>query len=104
MLRLQPEPADQSGTFFGRCAWSLGPLAAGVVDARFALQQQLRDGDDGIALGLEGLDDPRQGLQSVDGRVVEEDDAARPHVLQHPPADLLRGDALPVQTVAFPYS
>ena len=66
------------------------------------MEQQLGDGNDGIALGLESLDDPRQGLRRVDGRVVEENDAARPHILKYPPADLLRGDALPVQTVAVP--
>ena len=82
----------------------LGPLAAGVVDAGVALQQQLRDGDDDVALGLEGLDDPRQRLRRVDGRIVKENDAAGAHVFQQPPADLLRWDALPVQTVAFPYN
>ena len=55
-----------------------------------------------VQLSAWSFDDPRQGLQSVDGRVVEENDAARPYVLQHPPADLLRLDALPVQTVAVP--
>ena len=85
-------------------AFSLGPLAAGVVDARLALQQELRHGDDGVALRPEGVQDPRQGFRRVDRRVVEEDDAPRADVFQHPLTDLLGGDALPVQTVAIPYN
>ena len=80
----------------------LGPLTACVVLVGFALKQDLGHGDNGITLGLQGLNDPRQSLGGVFCCVVEEDDAARPHVLQHPPADLLRLDALPVQTVAVP--
>lgn len=99
---LKQAPEEPMKRSSGACSMLPLPLPSGVVDARFALQQQLRDGDNGIALGLEGFDDPGQGLRRVDGRVVEEDDAARPHVLQHPPADLLRLDALPDQTVAVP--
>ncbi len=82
----------------------LGPLAACVVDAGVALQQELGDGDDGVALGLQGLDDPRQSLGRVDGRVVEKDDAAGVYVFQYPLADLFRRNTLPVQAVAIPYN
>ena len=79
------------------------PLAAGVVLVGVAGKQNLGDGDDGVAVRLQGLNDPRQGLGGVFCCVVEEDDAARAHILQHPLLDLLGRDALPIQAVAFLY-
>ena len=67
------------------------------------MKQDLGHGDDGVALGLEGFDDARQGLRRMLGRVVEEDDAAGAHILQHPLLDLLGRDVLPIQAVAFLY-
>ena len=80
------------------------PLAAGVVDGGLALKQNLGDGDNGITLGLQGFDDAGQSLGCVLGGIMEEDDAAGAHILQHPLLDLLGRDALPIQAVAFPYS
>ena len=83
---------------------SFGPLSSCVVDIGVAGEQDLGYGDDGVAVLLQRLDDPGQGLRRMFGGVVEEDDAAGTDVFQHPLLDLLCRDALPVQTVAFPYN
>ena len=83
---------------------SSGPLAAGVVLIGVPLKEKLGDGDNGEALALQRFQNSRQGLGRVLGGVVEEDDAAGAHILQDPLGDLIGRDALPVQTVAFPYS
>lgn len=79
------------------------PLSSGVVLVGVASEKDLGDGDDGVAVGLQRLDDAGQGLRRMLGRVVEEDDAPGAHILQHPLLDLLGRDALPIQAVAFLY-
>lgn len=74
----------------------------GVIRPTLALADQLGDGDDGIALSDEELQNPGQGFGRVLRRVMEEDDGAGLHLTRHPFCDLVRGDALPVKTVIPP--
>lgn len=74
-------------------------LAAGVVDGVLAGEQKLGDGEEGIALLQQRLDDARQGFWSVQGGVMEQDDGAGLDLACHPLGDLRRGQLLPVQTV-----
>ncbi len=83
---------------------SFRPLAAGVVLAGVALEQDLGDGDDGVAVGLQGFNDPGQSLWRVLSGIVEEDDAPGADIFQHPLLDLLRRDTLPVQAIAILYN
>ncbi len=46
---------------------ALGSLAAGVVLVGVALKQNLGDGNDGVAIRLESLDDARQSLRRMHG-------------------------------------
>ena len=78
-------------------------LAAGVVDGIVSGIDQLRDGDDGEAVPDEGFQDPGQGLRGVEGRVVEQHDAARLHLGGDTIEDGVRVVILPVQTVRVPY-
>jgi len=51
-------------------------LPSGVVDGVIPLYNQLRDGDDGIAVLEEVFDDGRERFGGVERGVVEQDDAA----------------------------
>ena len=74
-------------------------LAAGVVDGVVAGQQELGDGEEGIAILQQRLDDAGQRLRSVQGGVVEQDDGTRLDLTCHPLSDLRRREFLPVQAV-----
>lgn len=76
----------------------------GVVTAALPWQDELGDGDKGIALLEQGLNDAGQGLGGVEGGVVKQDDGARPHLAHHPLGNLLRRQLFPVQTVTVPDS
>lgn len=80
------------------------PLSSGVVLVGVASEKDLGDGDDGVAVGLQGFNDPRQSVWRVLSGIVEEDDAPGAHILQHPLLDLLGRDALLIQAVAIPYN
>ena len=80
------------------------PLSSCVVLVGVASEKDLGDGDDGVAVSLEGLDDPGQSLWRVLSGIVEEDDAPGAHVFQHPLLNLLGRDALLIQAVAIPYN
>ena len=66
------------------------------------MEEDLGDWYDGVAVGLEDLDDPGKGLLRVNGGVVEENDAPGADVLQHPLGNLIHRDTLLVQTVSIP--
>lgn len=76
-----------------------GALAAGVVDGVLPGEEDLGDGDEGVALLEKGLDDGGQGLRGVEGGVVEQDDGARLDLGGDAPGDLAGGEVLPVQAV-----
>jgi len=59
----------------------------GIIGAR---QNKLGDGDKGVALLQEGLQDSRKGLRGVLGGVVEEDDGAGLDPGGHPLGDVGR--------------
>ena len=64
-----------------------GALAAGVVDGVLPGEEDLGDGDEGVALLEKGLDDSGQGLGGVEGGVVEQDDGAGLNLAGHPLGD-----------------
>lgn len=70
-----------------------------MVDGVFPRQDHLRDGQEGISLLQETLDDPRQGLRGMFGGVMEKDDGAGTYLRCNPAANLRGGEILPVQTV-----
>lgn len=74
-------------------------LPAGVVDGVGRGQNELGDGEDGVAVVDEAGEDSGQRLRRVEGGVVEQHDAARLHLGGHPPADGIRVVVLPVQGV-----
>ena len=75
-----------------------------MVDGVLAGQNHLGDGDEGVALLKEGLDDGGQGLRRVEGGVVKQDDGPGLDLGGHPLDDLSGFQVLPVQTIAFPHS
>ena len=75
-----------------------------MVDGVFALQDDLRDGDEAVALTAHVIEDGGQGLRRVFAGIVEQHDAAALQLPRYPPRDLLRADTLPVETVRVPYS
>lgn len=77
-------------------------MVDGVVGAALAREDDLRDGDEGVSLLEEALQDRGQGLGRMEGGVVEEDDRAGLYLARDPLGDLGRGEVLPVQTVTVP--
>lgn len=76
----------------------------GIVLAAGAGVDQLGDRNDGVALGDQILQDPRQRLRRMLGRVVEQHDGAGLDPAGHPLGDLAGGDLLPVQRIHIPNS
>ena len=70
-----------------------------MVDGILPVQNDLGDGDKGIALLKQGFDDGGQGLRRVDGGIVEQYDGAGLHFPGDPADDLVRRNLFPVQTV-----
>ena len=62
-----------------------------MVNGVITGQDDLGDGDEGISLLKQGLDDGGQGLRSVERGVVEQDDGARLDLGGHPPGNLPGG-------------
>ena len=89
------------------CALRLGALLAGMVDGviRVVLsgENELRDGNKGVALLEQSLQNGGQGLGGVKGGVVKQDNGPGLYLGGHPPGDLSGGQVLPVQAVTFPY-
>ena len=74
-------------------------LPTGVVDGIFAIQEDLGDGDEGVAVLEQGLDNAGQGLGGMFGSVVKKNDGAGLHFGGNPLGDLSGGEVLPVQTI-----
>ena len=70
-----------------------------MVDGVRSSEDNLGDGNKGIALLKQGLDDGGQGLRGMEGGVVEQDDGAGLDLGGHPLDDLSGGQVLPVQAV-----
>ena len=79
-------------------------LAAGVVDGVLPLQDKLREGHHRVPLLYHPLQYPRQGLRGVEGGVVEQHDAPRPHLGRDPPENGVSVVVLPVQTIPNPHT
>ena len=60
-------------------------------------EDELGDGEDGVAVVDEAGEDSGQRLRCVEGGVVEQHDAARLYLGGHPPADGVRVIILPVE-------
>ena len=70
-----------------------------MVDGVVALQNDLRDGEESVAVFQQGSDDARQSFGGVLGGVVEQDDGAGLDFGGHPLGDLRGGEILPIQAV-----
>ena len=79
-------------------------LPAGVVDGILPLQNELGDGHHHVPLLYHPLQYPRQGLRGVEGGVVEQHDAPRPHLGRDPPKNGVSVVVLPVQAVPIPHT
>ena len=77
-------------------------LSAGTVDEAVAVQQDLRHGDDAVAVRKQRVQDSRQRLGGMLGGVMEEHDAAGLDLVKHAVFDVFRAVAGPVQTVHIP--
>ncbi len=74
-----------------------------MVNGIVPCEDDLRDGDEGIALLKQGLNDAGESLRRVKGGVVKQDNGPGLYLGGHPPGDLSGGQVLPVQAVTFPY-
>ena len=74
-------------------------LPAGVVDGVGRVEDELGDGEDGVAVVDEVGEDSGQRLRRVEGGVVEQHDAARLYLGGHPLADGVCVVILPVEGV-----
>ena len=72
-------------------------LPAGVVDGVGRVEDELGDGEDGVAVVDEVGEDSGQRLRRVEGGVVEQHDAARLYLGCYAPADGVRVIILPVE-------
>ena len=70
-----------------------------MVDGVLAGEEDLGDGHKGVPLLDELLENGRQGLRGVKGRVVEEHNGARLNLACHPLDNLPGRQVLPVQAV-----
>ena len=73
-----------------------------MVDGIGIGQNELGDGDEGVPILQQGLEDGGQSLRGVEGGVVEEHNGAGLHLGGDPLGDLPGGDVLPVQAVPVP--
>ena len=76
--------------------WTLPP---GVVDGIVPSKDDLGDGDKGVSLLQQALNNAGQGLRGVLGGVVEQDNGAGADLGGDPLGDVRRGQIFPVQTV-----
>ena len=75
-------------------------MVDGVVGAVFSVQNDLGDGDEGVAVLQQGFDNAGQGLWGVLGGIVEENDGTGLYFGDYPFCDFRGGKILPIQTVA----
>ena len=73
-----------------------------MVDGVLPGVDQLGDGHHRVAVVDERSQNPGQGLRRVQRGVVEQHDAARPHLRRDPVIDRVRIVVLPVQAVRVP--
>ncbi len=94
------EVSDKNRCLFDFSARALPP---GVVDGIVAGEDQLGDGDEGVALLSELFQDGGQGLGGMEGRRCGKNERWTPGLRSgHPLGDLVGRDLLPVQTVHVP--
>ena len=79
-------------------------MVDGVVHAVLAGEDELGDGDHGVALLKQIVQNAGQGFRGVLGGVVEQDDGAALDLPRHPLGDVGGGQVLPVQAVHTGYS
>ena len=83
-----------------------GTLPAGVINRVVLIigagQNDLGNGDKGIPLLEQTLNNTRQSLRGMEGGVVEEHDRAWLDLAGYPAGDLPGGEVFPVQTVHVP--
>ena len=74
-------------------------LSAGVVDGIVPGEDDLGNGDEGVAFLKQTLNDTGQSLRGVFCGIVEQDDGAGTDLACDPLGDVRCGQVLPVQTV-----
>lgn len=74
-------------------------LSAGVVNGVLSVQNHLGDGDEGIALLKQRLDDAGKCLGGVECGVMEQDNRSGLDPGRDPLCNFVGGDIFPVQTV-----
>ena len=77
-------------------------LSAGVVNGVLSVQNHLGDGDEGIALLKQRLDDAGKCLGGVECGVMEQDNRSGLDPGRDPLCNFVGGDIFPVQTVNVP--
>ena len=77
-------------------------MVDGVVLPVLPGQDQLGNGHESVSLLQQRLDNGRQRLRRMKGRIVEQYNRSWLRLFRHPPGDLLCGDILPVQAVHRP--
>lgn len=80
-------------------SWLGRELLSGVVDGVVAGEDQLRDGDKGIAFLDQAFDDGGKGLRRVFRGIMEENDGAWLDLGGDAAADFSGRQVLPVQTI-----
>ena len=80
----------------------LSGVVDGIVCAALAGEDELGDGDEGVALLKQSFKNPRQSLRGMLGGVVEQDDGAGLDLGGDPLGDLGGRKVLPVQTIYVP--
>ena len=78
-------------------------LLSCMVDGVIPCEDQLGNGDEGIALFCEIVENVGQRLGGVKSCVVKEDDRPRLYLARNAPGDLGGGEVLPVETVHIPH-
>lgn len=81
------------------CVFFCRKLSACVIDGVGGGEEELGDGDYGVAVADEGFQNGGQRLRRVEGSVVEQDDAASAHLSTNPLGDGGRVQVFPVQTI-----
>ena len=83
--------------------YSLGTLPACMVNGVLPFQDDLGNGDEGIAFLQQMLNNTRQSFGSILRRVVEQDNAAGLHFGSHSLGNVCGRKVFPIQTVTIPY-
>ena len=94
------------------CSWTLQngscfPLSRALpprmVDGILPFQNDLRNGNKGVAFLQQAFNNPRQCSRSILRRVVKQDDAPRADSGGHPFGDVGSRQVFPIQAVTIPY-